>query len=81
MKGRKAGTAEHTTFRRRGLRRLGRTGCGCRLALHGPGLLIARSADAASEDAFIEALASHRHVDRETDPPLVWLTARDIQWC
>jgi len=33
------------------------------------GLLVARSGDAA--DAFIAALARHRHFERETDPPAV----------
>jgi catalase len=36
-----------------------------------PGLLTGRPGDAASEDAFIKALAKHRHFARETDPPLV----------
>ena len=34
-----------------------------------PGLVMARSGDAAS--AFIAALARHRHYERETDPPRV----------
>ena len=34
-----------------------------------PGLVMARSGDAAS--AFIAALARHRHYERETDPPAV----------
>jgi catalase len=36
-----------------------------------PGLLLGRSGDTASEEAFIKALAKHRHFDRETDPPSV----------
>jgi len=34
-----------------------------------PGLLVARSDDAAA--AFVAALARHRHYERETDPPRV----------
>jgi catalase len=34
-----------------------------------PGVLLSRSRDAA--DAFIAALAQHRHYERETDPPRV----------
>ena len=36
-----------------------------------PGLRLGPSGDAASEGAFMKALAKHRHFDRETDPPLV----------
>ena len=39
-----------------------------------PGLLVARSGDAAS--AFIAALARHRHYERETDPPRSDASAR-----
>jgi catalase len=35
------------------------------------GLLLGRSGDMASEEAFTKALATHRHFDRETDPPSV----------
>jgi catalase len=35
------------------------------------GLLLGPSGDAASAEAFINALAKHRHFTRETDPPLV----------
>jgi catalase len=34
-----------------------------------PGLIIAKGGEAA--DAFIKAIAQHRHYERETDPPLV----------
>jgi catalase len=36
-----------------------------------PGLLIARAADESASAAFLQALARHRHFERETDPPLV----------
>ena len=36
-----------------------------------PGLLTARADGKTTVDAFIEALAKHRHFERETDPPLV----------
>ncbi len=37
-----------------------------------PGLLQAKSTGiAATAAAFIEALASHRHFERETDPPVL----------
>jgi catalase len=37
-----------------------------------PGLVLGSTGDSVTmEDAFIEALAKHRHFDRETDPPVV----------
>jgi catalase len=37
-----------------------------------PGLLLARDGDAsAAVAAFAEALARHRHFERETDPPVI----------
>jgi len=36
-----------------------------------PGLLLAGAADDTSTSAFMKALATHRHFERETDPPLV----------
>jgi catalase len=36
-----------------------------------PGLVVGRAGDVGSEEAFIKALAKHRHFARETDPPLV----------
>jgi catalase len=36
-----------------------------------PGLVVAAASDDASTDAFMRAIAKHRHFERETDPPLV----------
>jgi catalase len=36
-----------------------------------PGLLIVASGTVVPEDAFVSAIARHRHFERETDPPLV----------
>ena len=36
-----------------------------------PGLIVKRSADSSANRLFIDALARHRHFDRETDPPAV----------
>jgi catalase len=36
-----------------------------------PGLLVADAMDAATGEAFVKAIARHRHFERETDPPLV----------
>jgi catalase len=36
-----------------------------------PGVLRAASGDAVDAEAFIAAMAKHRHFVRETDPPLV----------
>ena len=36
-----------------------------------PGLVLARTGEAAGADGFIAALGKHRHFDRETDPPAV----------
>ena len=48
--------------------------CGIDPALPGgqrdPGVLVAKDAATAS-DAFVAAVAKHRHFDRETDPPRV----------
>jgi catalase len=41
------------------------------LAQGGTGLIVADGADPAVADAFLEALARHRHFGREMDPPLV----------
>jgi catalase len=35
-----------------------------------PGLVLGRSGDKAVAQAFMKALAKHRHFDRESDPPL-----------
>jgi catalase len=36
-----------------------------------PGLLLRDGADGSASDAFIAAIAKHRHFERETDPPRV----------
>jgi len=36
-----------------------------------PGLVLGQGTDTSVLDAFVEALAKHRHFDRESDPPLV----------
>jgi catalase len=36
-----------------------------------PGLLVAAAADDASAGGFMKAITTHRHFERETDPPLV----------
>jgi catalase len=36
-----------------------------------PGLLVGKAGDPAIGEAFIKALAKHKHFDRETDPPVV----------
>ena len=36
-----------------------------------PGFVLGQGADTSVLNAFVEALAKHRHFDRESDPPLV----------
>jgi catalase len=36
-----------------------------------PGLLIGRGGSGANAQAFIAAIARHRHAERDRDPPLV----------
>lgn len=36
-----------------------------------PGLVLAGGADAAAAETFVQAVARHRHPERETDPPRV----------
>ena len=36
-----------------------------------PGLIVAAGGDARSLDAFVKAVAQHRHYMRESDPPVV----------
>src|SRR6185503_6375922 len=36
-----------------------------------PGLVVGAASDESATEAFVAALARHRHFERETDPPLV----------
>ena len=45
--------------------------CGITTADPDPGLIVVTGDSAKAADRFVEAIAKHRHFDRETDPPRV----------